>query len=145
MSTLYRPARRLRDGLAASGRLVGPGPPLCSYSPSCLEEAFSEVGGAGHGSALCKSSSNSHGLQRKRCNNLLAVEQLPVDRQTVDDEGAANMALVVRKKPHDAQPKARLALTDTQISRSLGISEEAARALTKAAYPTLIRVNKRTG
>jgi hypothetical protein len=54
------------------------------------------------------------------------------------------MTIALRTKPHDdALPKARLVLTDTEISRRLGISEEAARALKKAAYPSLL-VTKRT-
>ena len=36
------------------------------------------------------------------------------------------------------EPRAILVLTDTEISRRLGISEEAARALIKAAFPQLL-------
>jgi hypothetical protein len=35
-------------------------------------------------------------------------------------------------------PKTRSILTDTQISRRLGISEEAARGLIKAAFPSVL-------
>ena len=35
-------------------------------------------------------------------------------------------------------PKTSLVLTDTEISRKLGISEEVARALIKAAVPSLL-------
>ena len=40
-------------------------------------------------------------------------------------------------KLHDgAQPKVRVVLTDTEISRMLGIPEESARSLIKAACPS---------
>ena len=53
------------------------------------------------------------------------------------------MTIAFRTKPHEGLPEVRLVLTDSEISRRLGISEKAARALVKAAYPTLL-VTKRT-
>ncbi len=63
--------------------------------------------------------------------------------QTVDEQGAATMPIAFWTKPHEGLPKARLVLTDMEISRRLGISEEAARALIKAASGAL-SVTKRT-
>jgi hypothetical protein len=53
------------------------------------------------------------------------------------------MTIAFRTKPHEGLPIVRLVLTDSEISQRLGISEKAARALIKAAYPSLL-VTKRT-
>jgi hypothetical protein len=54
-----------------------------------------------------------------------------------NEQGAATMDIAFWTKLHDgAQPKVRVVLTDTEISRMLGIPEEAARSLIKAAWPS---------
>ena len=62
----------------------------------------------------------------------------PGEWQTVGEEGVATMAIAFQTKPHDVLPKAELVLTDSEISRRLGISEEVARALIKAASQSLL-------
>ena len=54
------------------------------------------------------------------------------------------MTIAFRTRLHEGLPEVRLVLTDSEISRRLGISEKAARALVKAAYPSLLVVTKRT-
>jgi hypothetical protein len=57
----------------------------------------------------------------------------------VEEEGEPTMTIAFGDEPSAIfLPKALLVLTDTQISRRLGISEEAARALIKAAFPSLL-------
>ena len=53
------------------------------------------------------------------------------------------MTIAFRTKPLEGLPEVRWVLTDSEISRRLGISEKGARALIKAAYPSLL-VTKRT-
>ena len=51
----------------------------------------------------------------------------------MNKEGVATMLNVPQTKPDDVLSKARFGLTNPEIARRLGISEEAARALVKAA------------
>jgi predicted transcriptional regulator len=51
----------------------------------------------------------------------------------VDKEGVTTMLNASQTKPDDALSKAKVVLTYPEIARRLGISEEAARALIKAA------------
>jgi hypothetical protein len=51
----------------------------------------------------------------------------------VDNEGVAIMLNASQTKPDDVLSKAKIVLTIPEIAGRLGISEEAARALVKAA------------
>jgi hypothetical protein len=73
----------------------------------------------------------------------VCIGATPGEWQTMDKEGAATMDIAFQTKPHRILPKAGVILTDTEIARKLGISEESARALIKAASPSLV-ITERT-
>jgi hypothetical protein len=52
------------------------------------------------------------------------------------------MVIAFQAEPHGVLPKAELVLTDPEIARRLGISEESARALMKAASQSLLITEK---
>jgi hypothetical protein len=60
-------------------------------------------------------------------------------KKNVEKEGEATMTIASSDELRAIfMPKTRSILTDTQISRRLGISEEAARGLIKAAFPSVL-------
>jgi hypothetical protein len=56
----------------------------------------------------------------------------------VDKEGVATMLSALQTTPRDVLPKVGFVLPPSEIARRLGISEEAARGLIKAASQELL-------